>query len=308
MIHNQNQIRLDLSSKKNEANEVAIFLVKSLKLTFEKYFSDCETDKKNISLDYIFNSTDVKKVWKKERLFKLDLLDDSLNFYKDLIRYFLKSLIYMDDINMSSMFEIPRIKEKIKSKFTIYYLSILLDLLLKILNDNKDAYNDNIIKFDIAQICELFRDKNLRIISSHSFFYCCVKELCKKYKIEIPMKNDFRINNFKIYSDKAKEILGKEKNNLVTYIKGNLSQACDILVEKRQKIYYDLNPDTEKLKDFDNKIEEITDLINNINNIEDIIENKNKKKIIKYLKEYAEYDAEKNCFKIEPKKTKYINS
>ena len=88
------------------------------------------------------------------------------------------------------MFEvkIKSIKYLIKTNLSIYYLSILLDILLDILEKEPLAHKDNIIKFDISIICELFHEKNEILYSSNSFFYSCVNELLEKYKITLPEK------------------------------------------------------------------------------------------------------------------------
>ena len=120
-----------LEKNDTEANKIAKFLVQSLKLVFETYFSDNE--KKNISLDFIFKTVDVNELSKKERNYNIELFDDSLKYYTDLRNYFLFPLSCMDD---KSAFKIPEIKNKIKSNFSKYYLSILLDLLLEVLTVN----------------------------------------------------------------------------------------------------------------------------------------------------------------------------
>ena len=106
---------------------------------------------------------------------------------------------------MIPLFEvkIKSIKYLIKSNLSIYYLSILLDILLDILEKEPLAHKDNIIKFDISIICELFHEKNEILYSSNSFFYSCVNELLEKYKITLPEKNEFRKNFFESCKEKS---------------------------------------------------------------------------------------------------------
>jgi len=56
----------------------------------------------------------------------------------------------------------------------------LTDLLLDVLKI-EDAYKEDIIKYDITTLCQIFARKNERLNYSHSFFYICANELDEKY-------------------------------------------------------------------------------------------------------------------------------
>lgn len=173
-----NSSTIEINKNKN-ANDLAIYIVKALKYLFEECF--CENDNEKDMKEQFEINNNLGKA-KNYRNYSLTLFDESFNYYTDLRDYLANSLKIIISPNKLSK---NNIKNLMKSKFSIYYLSLLLDLLLDILQKESLAHQDNIIKFDISVICELFHEKNERLCSSHSFFYSCVNELKVKYKVKL---------------------------------------------------------------------------------------------------------------------------
>ena len=217
----------------NQSYELVMFIIKSSKLFLEKYFFDVENDELLKKLKKKLK--DNHETSKEFRDFNLNLFDETFNYYNDLKKYFIYDFEFLCEPNEYSL---DKVKNYIKSNISIYYLSVLLDLLLEILDKNKSAHEDHIIKFDISVICELFREKNERLCSSHSFFYCCANELSTKYGINLPGKNKYRQKVFEKYKDKAIKTLKKVKNNLYKYIRSNLNDYLKILFHQKEKKKY----------------------------------------------------------------------
>ena len=281
------------------ANDIAIYIVKTSKIFFEKYFSETVEEEN----EKLFTALKPKNfVYGKElRDFNLDLFDEPLQYYNDLKNYFnFKFEHYCNPTESKT----DKIRSLIKSNISVYYFSILLDLLLEILEKNPNAHNDNIIKFNITMICELFREKNERLFSSNSYFYCCVNELMEKYKIDkLPEKNTFRKNYFEICKNKASTTLAEVKTNLVKYIKENLDSYCQILSEewKNKKCTIQGDEDQKACEKIQEKYKKIRKLISsNENNYftseEELKKWCEKNAIDIYLDEYAGYLTEKKCF------------
>ena len=242
---NQVKKKEDSSNKSKivtpNANGLAIYIIKSSKILFEKYFSE-KAEEENEKLFEGFKERQFSKQ-KEFRDFNLDLFDEPLKYYNDLKNYLDFQLEYLCYPNNNRYQEV---RSLIKSNVSLYYFSILLDLLLDILEKNPDAHKDNIIKFDITMICELFHEKNKRLFSSHSFFYCCVNELKEKYEIDnLPDKNTFRKNYFTICKNKASTTLEKVKKNLDKYIKSNLDNYSKILYKEWKDKKYSIKNDVD---------------------------------------------------------------
>ena len=194
---------------------------------------------------------------------------------------------------------------------SIYYLSVLFDVLIEILEKNPKAHEDDIIKFDISVICELFRQKNKRLCSSNSFFWACVNELLEKYNIIMPNKNDFRKQFFEKEKVKAHNTLGKVKANLSKFIQFNLKEYCtkkDFELNrlktniKNQNDY--LNYEN-KLKDYEKLDKLSNENINisyNYEGTKKIYEDKN---VFSYFEDYAEYLVKKRGYAIKADQEKY---
>ena len=311
---NQIKIHKDPSniSKINcsNANDIAIYIVKTSKIFFEKYFSETP----DVENEKLFKALKQKNFvnGKEFRDFNLDLFDEPLKYYNDLKNYFnFKFEYYCNPSNN----KYNKIRSLIKSNISVYYLSILLDLLLEILEKNPNAHKDNIIKFDITMICELFRQKNERLFSSNSYFYCCVNELMEKYKIDnLPGKNTFRNNYFEICKNKASKTLEEVKKNLNEYIKENLDNYCQILNEtwKNKSSSIKNEVDAKECEKIQEKYQKIQMLISsNENNYfaseEEIQLWCKDNKVDKYLDEYADYLTKKKCFSKDTEKSEWKN-
>ena len=172
-------------------NEEIIELIKIIKSIFETAFMN-EFENRKKKFNDIFPNFTERLPEKKERSFNLNLFDEVNEYYKDLIMYSNYYLNLFHEINT-----LPKIK--FKSSFVFNYFSILIDILINILENNKNAYLDNTIKFDFSILCEILAEKNERLIYSNTFFFNCVNELKDKYHINLDKnKNIFiqKINEF----------------------------------------------------------------------------------------------------------------
>lgn len=203
-----------MEKKEKEIRKKVIDIVKISKNIVETLVSDIE--EKN-SFEELFpeNKPNFEIIEEKYRKFNLDLFDNTDGYYKDLYEYF--------SSHINTLFQSRR-KDIIKfdSSFATINFSLLTDFLLDILEKDKHAYLDDIIKFDITAICEIFSEKNERLIYSDSFFLVCINELKEKY-INYLNKNSFKKNNFIIkmdnyYKEKAEKKLNKVKSKLYMYI------------------------------------------------------------------------------------------
>ena len=291
-----NSSTIEINKNKN-ANDLAIYIVKALKYLFEECF--CENDNEKDMKEQFEINNNLGKA-KNYRNYSLTLFDESFNYYTDLRDYLANSLKIIISPNKLSK---NNIKNLMKSKFSIYYLSLLLDLLLDILQKEPLAHQDNIIKFDISVICELFHEKNERLCSSHSFFYSCVNELKVKYKVKLPENNEFRKKFFEKCKKKASETLKKVKKDFFEDIKYNLNEYYKLIYsEMNNKIYKaEKEQDVEECepikKDCDKLFQLILAANPNINSYQEIQEWCDNNGISDYLKNYAEYLAEKKCLK-----------
>ena len=281
------------------ANDLAIFIVKSSKILFEKYFSETAEVENEKLFQELKENQFVKE--KEFRDFNLDLFDEPLKYYNDLKNYFNYKLEYYSYVTAN---EYKEVRSLIKSNVSVYYFSILLDLLLELLQKNPNAHKDDIIKFDITMICELFHQKNERLFSSNSYFYCCVNELMEKYQInKLPEKNTFRKNYFEICKNKSSSALEEVKKNLIKYISANLDNYCKILYKewKEKKCSIQNDKDEKECKNIQEKFKKIKMIISsNENNYftseEELKEWCKENEVNTYLDEYADYLTKKKCF------------
>ena len=156
-----------------DCQEIAIYIVQSTKATVETVKNDIKNEK---TLEELFPNFDyrLEKIEKKDfRNFNLDLFDNTQKYYEDLFQYF--------SFHLSRFFSRKKIfLIKFQSSFAIIYFSFLTDLLLHILNNNKQAYLDDIIKFDITALTEILIGKSKKLIYSDTFFLNCENELIEK--------------------------------------------------------------------------------------------------------------------------------
>ena len=202
------------------ARQIAIYIVETTKKIIETLLSDIE-DK--ISFRKMFPKIDLKFDEKKEeRNLSLDLFDKSDEYYEYLVKYF--------NFHLDVFFEKEQ-KSDIKiqfdsSSFATIYFSILTNFLLDFLTTNKESYKEDIIKFDITTLCQIFSLKKDKLIYSHSFFYISVKELDENYynakKLCSLTKNIFVQKMYTYYKNDAIKKINKMKSHLYDYIRRGL--------------------------------------------------------------------------------------
>ena len=296
--HNDEDLKL-------KTNEIALEIVRNAQIIFEKIIFGTE---EKISINEIYKNINIEGEFKEYRDFNLGLFDEPYKYYNDLKKYVLISFKHIHKYGEN---EISKIKKSIDSNISIYYLSVLFDVLIEILEKSPKAHEDDIIKFDISVICELFRQKNKRFCSSNSFFWACVNELLEKYSIIMPNKNDFRKKFFEKEKVKAHNTLGKIKANLSKFIQFNLKEYCakkDFELNrlktniKNQNDY--LNYEN-KLKDFE-KLDKLSNENINISyNYEETKKLYGDKNVFSYFEDYAEYLVKKRSYAIKADQEKY---
>ena len=293
-------LKSDLSSR-----EIALNIIKVSKFIFEQIAFD--------SIDENLEQKIKEKIqsdfpYKEYRDFNLNLYDDHYKYYDDLQKYFLYFLQYYD---ISLYFNSSYFQNIRKNYISIYYLSLLIDLLIQLLDENPNAHEDKIIKFDISVICEFFREKNKRLCTSNSFFYCCVSELKEKYKLDDPVKNEFRNKIIAIQREKAQDTLQKAKEGLPKYIRKILENYREIkhseLANEKNSIEdekgeTDYNNHLEDFKCLNALCKENFVLPDNYENSKSMCETKN---ITKYLEEYTKYIIQYKGYSSEVDKKKY---
>lgn len=162
---------------------------------------------------------------------------------------------------------------------------------MKILENKKEAYLDDIIKFDITVLCKIFAGKYEKIIYSDTFFLICFNELKEKYYKEISIeKNDFVKKMDKHYGKEALQKLNKIKSELHLYIHRGFYTYYSKITGKDTKLM-----DSNELEKHEEKCKSIRlayeELKNNPKYSTDINELKaycSQDKIRNYLKEYSD--------------------
>ena len=159
-----------------EINNIAIEIVKDIKVIVENIvLNDIKKVKENLGQYYnkYFDETE-------EKSYSLNMFNNPRLFYEELQKY--------SNSNIKRLFEyeskLSTIKNDFSNVFSIINFSILTDLLIEILTNNKNAFNDNIIKSDISILIEVITSKVTRITNSSSLFLCFVNELKEKYGIK----------------------------------------------------------------------------------------------------------------------------
>ena len=151
----------------------------------------------------------------------------------------------------------------------IINFSILTDLLIKILNNVKKAYEDDIIKTDLSILVEIITSKVKRITNSSSLFLCFVNELKEKYQIKIDTeKSEFIKKINKLFKEKAKEKLEIIKNGIFVYIKNTslliINKYQNDIKNEYKKLQKDDSSDYSKLYEFLNKTKFFNEFYNEI--------------------------------------------
>lgn len=265
-------------------NTIAINIVKTVKTIVETVLDDIEKKK---SFKELFPIIDIEKYKNQieERSFNLDLFDKPDEFYNDLnkyLNYYLEEFFTNKNRNII----------KLESSFAIINFSALTELLLQILENDKNSYKEDIIKFDIACLCEIIANKNQRLNNSDTFFLNCLNELKKKYNNILPKTNNFITKMEEYFMAKAKQILNEVKDNLYDYISQSFHRILKIYQQKNTKNMQN----EEEYEQFSNKLNSIKLSYEKFTNDEGIKRDLSKlKKVCKeteiynYFKEYSEY-------------------
>ena len=128
-----------------DCQDIAVYIVQTIKTIGETVMSDIKNEK---TFEELFPNYDItfEMDKKKEfRTFNLKLFDETEEYYQDLIQYF---RFYLSRFYSRQKLTLV----KFKSSFITIYFSLLTDLLLHILRNNKESYLDDIIKCDITAL------------------------------------------------------------------------------------------------------------------------------------------------------------
>ena len=272
----------------SKASKIAIEIVKSIKTIIETILEEGVEHKKSFKDLFPGININIYKINKAQRDFSLDLFDSSQLFYEDLLKYlnYHLSIFLEDELDYTIKF---------KSNFAIINFSVLTDLLLNILEEKSISHSDDIIKFNISILCEIFTKKNERLWNSHSYFGICINELKSNYEIDIPEKNDFIQKMNYYFTKNANNTFLEVKNNLHKYICYGFNNFVRLTK----------NEDTKKFEEDEIKIDKLAEKINSMNiayekikalekgNLNELRKICKEKDIHKYFEEYSDCLAEK---------------
>lgn len=277
-----------------DINNIAIKIVKDIKVIVENIvLNDVQKVKKNLSQNYSKYIDETE-----EKSYSLNMFNNSRLFYEELQKYSNSSIKRLFEYES----KLSTIKNDFSNVFSIINFSILTDLLIEILTNNKNAFNDNIIKSDISILIEVITSKVTRITNSSSLFLCCVNELKEKYGIKKETgKSDFIEKVEELVKKKAPERLRNIKKELYTYIKDKSfkikKEYLDDINEQYNKLLLINNPDftdldksLDKAKLFGEFYDEIK---NNPEKYQDNLEELKEKCMEENVHYFFEYYAEK---------------
>ena len=277
-----------------ELNSIALGIVKDIKKIIESLvLNDIQKVKKDLSdcyKNYLFET--------KEKRFSLNMFTEPNIFYEELQKYNNSNIRILFD----SEYKLKELKNDFNNGFSIINFSILTDLLINILTNRKDEYNDSIVKTDISILIETITSKVLRITNSSSLFLCFVNELKEKYKIKYSSeKNEFISNIKPLFKQKAEKKMQTIKKELFTHIRNTtlliMNKYKEDINEEYKKTLKENSQDFDKLDQKLNKIKDIRDFYNEIKNKQELYENNleelEKKCMNTTIKCFFEYYAEK---------------
>ena len=277
-----------------EINNIAIKIVKDIKIIVENIvLNDIKKVKENLG-KYYSNYNDETE----EKSYSLNLFNNPRLFYEELQKY--------NNSNIKRLFEyesqLTTVKNDFSNVFSIINFSIFTDLLIEILTNNKNAFNDNIIKSDISILIEVITSKVTRMTNSNSLFLCFVNELKEKYEIKKETgKSEFIKKVEELVKIKAPERLKNIKKELYTYIKDksfkikkeyqdDINKQYNNLLLKNNPDFTDLDKSLDKAKIFGEFYDEIK---NNPEKYQDNLEELKKKCMEENVHYFFEYYAEK---------------
>ena len=287
---------IDTKTKRTpeELNSIALGIVKDIKKIIESLvLNDIQKVKKDLSdcyKNYLFET--------KEKRFSLNMFTEPNIFYEELQKYSNSNIRKLFD----SEYKLKELKNDFNNGFSIINFSILTDLLINILMNRKNEYNDSIVKTDISILIETITSKVLRITNSSSLFLCFVNELKEKYKIKYSIeKNEFISNIKPLFKQKAEKKMQTIKKELFTYIRDTTfliwKEYREDINEEFKKMEKENSQDFDKLDQNLNKIKDIRDFYDEIKNNQELYENNLEELEKKYMdtkiKYFFEYYAEK---------------
>jgi hypothetical protein len=193
--------------------------------------------------------------------FSLDLWESNKDFYENLFKYYFKKILNVDK---------PKINNLPKSSFAINGLLKLLNYLLTILENKKEAYMNEKIKFIINILCEILTGKSKTIINNGVFYEGSILELKTIYK-------DIQYNEYELiektnifYKDKALKKIEKVKNDLFDYIIEIFETSTFNLTENLNNEINTKMINNESNEENNKTIEELNMLENKLKNIKQI--------------------------------------
>ena len=241
---------------------LAIGIIKRLKSLVETELFIENFELKNIEYKKIYD--DISKYSSiKTKKFSLDLWETHKDFYDNLFKY---SNYHFKKILNSDK---PKINNLPKSSFAINGLLNILNFLLIILENKKEAYMNEKIKFVIS----ILSGKNKKFINNGIFYEGSLLELKNEYK-DIQYKEHNLIEKINLfYKDIALKKFEEIKNDLFDYIKQvfdtsmfNLTENLNEEINKYTKIFNNIYDEEENNK-LIKKIDALEKKLKNIKNI-----------------------------------------
>ena len=153
----KNSIIVDTKKRTpEEINSLALQIVKDIKKIVESIIlNDTQKVKKDL-YEHYKNYICLTK----EKSYSLYMFNEPNLFYEELQKYANSRISDLFNYN----YILNSIKKDFNNSFSIINFSILTDLLIKILESKKKAYEDDIIKSDISILVEVITSKVKRII------------------------------------------------------------------------------------------------------------------------------------------------
>ena len=210
----------------------------------------------NYIIDSMLNLFEEKKIeevnfdYDIEDLIDFDFFDNNLKFYSNLINLF--------EQIPHNYFNLDKIQPVINQRNFI----IFLNFLKRIIQINKNAYQNPIIKLNISLIIFYFeKKKGIEIINSQEYFYICIKEIEKIFKIKCDEINTIFDNK---WINEYNKIISSFKKTQKMNIKKAIKDIQSYYIKKNDYINFDeTSKILEILKENNNNID-IESIINNI--------------------------------------------
>ena len=247
----KNSIIVDTKKRTpEEINSLALQIVKDIKKIVESIIlNDTQKVKKDL-YEHYKNYICLTK----EKSYSLYMFNEPNLFYEELQKYANSRISDLFNYN----YILNSINKDFNNSFSIINFSIITDLLIKILENKKKAYKDDVIKSDISILVEVITSKIKRITNSSTLFSGFVNELKEKYKIKFENeKSEFIKKVNSMFKEKAKEKFENIKRELFQHIKDIASLIIkeynsDIKNEYKKLEKID-SPDYSKIDEFLNK-------------------------------------------------------